>query len=257
MASDELVTKFRMICEDEPVEHLRRLLKKETIDVNMKFDDGWTPLMITNGLGKPLCTYELLDYGADPNTSVNGTTALCDAVFYEHYQCVDHLLGFGANLDIPDENGDTPLHLACQLKNDVFVRLLLNNGADPNIRNKMGITPMHKLLLHRFDEEESMKDVTLSLECCLRHLLNKGGDPMKKDPDGNTFMQIVTQHLQYEYSYPALVEALKECQKLINEHMASTRKKRARVEVVEDEEELEEGEVVLKVEPTAKRGRSE
>ena len=39
-------------------------------------------------------------------------------------------------------SGDTGLHLVIQRRDVLWIRFLLQNGADPNIRNKKGVTPL-------------------------------------------------------------------------------------------------------------------
>ena len=56
------------------------------------------------------------------------------------------MFDFGANCNIPDYYGDTPLHYACDnfIYNDnrtELIRLYVDNGADINIRNSKGKTP--------------------------------------------------------------------------------------------------------------------
>ncbi len=46
------------------------------------------------------------------------------------------------NIDARDEDGQTPLMLAAQVGGTESVRLLLERGADPNITNKAGVTPL-------------------------------------------------------------------------------------------------------------------
>jgi len=50
------------------------------------------------------------------------------------------ILASGANTNLPDRNGDTPLHLAASSGNAVTVRLLLEHGADPSLVNAEGKT---------------------------------------------------------------------------------------------------------------------
>jgi len=50
------------------------------------------------------------------------------------------ILASGPNTNLPDRNGDTPLHLAASSGNAVTVRLLLEHGADPSLVNAEGKT---------------------------------------------------------------------------------------------------------------------
>uniref|UniRef100_A0ABD2XJS5 Uncharacterized protein n=1 Tax=Trichogramma kaykai TaxID=54128 RepID=A0ABD2XJS5_9HYME len=60
-----------------------------------------------------------------------------------------------ANLDARDKWGNTPLHLACFGENAKMIKLLMENGADPNSANEEGKTPLHVLCQRnhgRFDD---------------------------------------------------------------------------------------------------------
>lgn len=57
------------------------------------------------------------------------------------------LLASGVNVNIKDENGNTPLHHAVSANNQEIVEVLLANGADINIQNKDGATPLYNAVL--------------------------------------------------------------------------------------------------------------
>jgi ankyrin repeat protein len=49
----------------------------------------------------------------------------------------------GASLDETDFNGNSALHLAILSKQNKYARLLINKGADLNLKNKLDLTPLH------------------------------------------------------------------------------------------------------------------
>ena len=54
------------------------------------------------------------------------------------------LLENGANPNVMDDNGSTPLYWACEsVDSDEAIPLLLEKGADPTLPNNSGITPFH------------------------------------------------------------------------------------------------------------------
>lgn len=59
------------------------------------------------------------------------------------------VLQYGADVNLPDQSGLSPLHHAATAGNMAVVRLLLDNGADVNATNKVGITPLYMALVQR------------------------------------------------------------------------------------------------------------
>jgi cytohesin len=88
----------------------------------------------------------------------------------------------GADPNIQDKVGNTPLHDAAKSGSPDVVKLLLEHGADPNIQNKVGNTPLHYAAKYSW------------LNVALRHdplevvklLLEHGADPNARDKDGKT-----------------------------------------------------------------------
>lgn len=80
---------------------------------------GYTPLLRGIAAGMKDATYCLIDLGADLNASARG----------------------GA-VSPPEEEGRTPLHLAALIHDVQLVQRLLDRGADPNVRNGAGKTPL-------------------------------------------------------------------------------------------------------------------
>src|SRR5215471_15579112 len=97
----------------------------------------------------------LLASGADPNAKANhrGSCPLHYAsdgyviapVWDARKQVatISCLIDAGANLDLQDKNGATPLHRAVRTRCASAVRFLLRAGSDPLLKNKSGSTPFH------------------------------------------------------------------------------------------------------------------
>ena len=60
------------------------------------------------------------------------------AVGQKHDEIVRLLVEAGANMDIADNDGDTPLHRAAIQGKDKVVSLLLEAGAEKDIKNNNG-----------------------------------------------------------------------------------------------------------------------
>lgn len=81
----------------------------------------------------------LLQRGANPNVrDRNGTTPLQIAVRLGHVDGVEALINGGAQVDISDSQGETPLMTAVHQRNVELVRTLLEEGADPDVNDNTG-----------------------------------------------------------------------------------------------------------------------
>ncbi|PKN03617.1 hypothetical protein CVU75_01355 [Candidatus Dependentiae bacterium HGW-Dependentiae-1] len=92
----------------------------------------------------------LLLAGANPNcTSKNGITPLHTALYLCHTAVLQELLAnttVCATLDTPDEEGNTLLHTMARAEKLAQVKLLLEKGANPTIRNHQGKTPAQETM---------------------------------------------------------------------------------------------------------------
>jgi ankyrin repeat protein len=115
---------------------------------------GATPFFFAASVGDVEVMKFLLDHGANPHlTTQDNTTPLMAAAGLaveesetripeaRHLEAVHLLLDLGANVRETNKQGDTALHGAAFLGYDDIIRLLLENGADLNARNKEKQTP--------------------------------------------------------------------------------------------------------------------
>ena len=83
-----------------------------------------------------------LDGGADPNVGDRwGVTPLAKAVSRGDLEMVTCLLSKGATADRGDDAGNSPLMQACARGHAEIARVLLEAGADPKGANKWGFGP--------------------------------------------------------------------------------------------------------------------
>lgn len=89
------------------------------------------------GFGNLAAVRLLRDAGTDVNWNVNGT-ALHTAAAYGHLEVVQALLAYGANIEVRNEEGQTPLFFANYTGGKAVTDLLLAAGASPTAVDNNG-----------------------------------------------------------------------------------------------------------------------
>lgn len=120
------------------------LLIENHANVDAVAGNGWTALMIASVKGYVDVAGLLLRHGADPNQGdVYAWTPLMRAA-YENRPGIVELLATRDNTRVNQrgENGVTALHLAVLQGNVDIVKLLLAQGADPEIKDNSDRTPL-------------------------------------------------------------------------------------------------------------------
>lgn len=93
----------------------------------------------------PWVTQLMISYGADTQSrdvEPPHTAVIHDAIVEDNLENVNILLSNGVDINIQDDDGNTPLHMAASNGLDDIVQLLLQKGADIDIKNKYGKTPL-------------------------------------------------------------------------------------------------------------------
>ena len=86
--------------------------------------------------------------------SINGNNIIHNIILnsdkkkneFNKLNIIKFLVQNNVNLDQPNINNQTPLHLACQYQYLLIIKYLLENGADTNYKDNNGLTPLHYLL---------------------------------------------------------------------------------------------------------------
>ena len=117
-------------------------------DVNEVNEDNWTPLMyaICHSSEDNLeCMRTLINHGANVNGRDNNqSTALHYAATYNNIDGINLLLDNGAEIDPVNSYNETPLMLTCRYNDDInSTRVLLERGANLTIPDSDGDTCLH------------------------------------------------------------------------------------------------------------------
>lgn len=113
--------------------------------------------------------------------SPDGFTALHLAAFFGQPAAAELLIAAEAEIDARSTNTMrvTPLHSAAAGRRPQVVRILLDNDADPTLRQSGGYTPLHSAAMNGDVESTSL-------------LLDAGADPDQPADDGRTPREIAT-----------------------------------------------------------------
>ena len=142
------------------------LLQVSKIDVNAHNRQGETPLMIASLNGELDLVRELIAKGADINKP--GWTPLHYAATRGHLEIMSLLLENSAYIDAASPNGTTPLMMAASYGTPAAVKLLLDEGADPTLKNQKGLNAIN------FAQRASRPDSAELIAAAIRATQPKG-----------------------------------------------------------------------------------
>ena len=114
------------------------LIGWKTTNLSIQNPQRETPLMLAAITNQLDWTKKLIDKGADVNQP--GWTPLHYAATKGNIEIMRLLIENHAYLDAASPNGTTPLMMAARYGTPMATKLLLEEGADPRIKNQLGLT---------------------------------------------------------------------------------------------------------------------
>jgi ankyrin repeat protein len=133
--------KFLEAVEKKDIAEVEELLGKpgSTLINSRDLTSGRTALHITAARRDIVWLVFLANKGANPNIADNrGVTPLMLASQLGFFEGVDALIKAGARVDEPNEAGETPLITAVHRRDTQMMRVLLQAGADPDRSDNSG-----------------------------------------------------------------------------------------------------------------------
>jgi hypothetical protein len=116
---------------------IMQALKAGGADADIAMPNGVTPLMFAAGIG------------SGPNQSRRGTAVIDFGKVAPENQVLETVqttVSLGADVNAANGDGDTALHGAAVLGYDTVVQFLADHGAQLNVKNKRGLTPLAALM---------------------------------------------------------------------------------------------------------------
>jgi len=170
---EKQIYNFHQAAERGDIDQIKLFISKG-VDINVKDEEGITPLSFAVEAGKIEVIKYLIDHGADINPdnawtplqaapyssnievvklliakgadiNAGGWTALHSAVDAGHRDIAEVLIANGADIDVNDRRGMTPLDYAISENKKDIVELLLTKIADLGSKNDRGLTVLHNM----------------------------------------------------------------------------------------------------------------
>ena len=116
------------------------LASHDQTQVDPRSERNESPLMLAALRGQEALVQTLVARGAEINKT--GWTPLHYAATGGHLRVMAFLIGAQAEVDAGSANGTTPLMMAAMYGNAASVKLLLESGADPQIRNAQQLSAL-------------------------------------------------------------------------------------------------------------------
>lgn len=129
-----------MALQEGALNAAQQLLQSPRLQPEARNASDESPLMMAALKGHTELVQALIAKGGDVNKT--GWTPLHYAASGGQVPVIQQLLQAHAYIDAASPNGSTPLMMAAMYGSEEAVQLLLDEGADPNLRNQLGLSAL-------------------------------------------------------------------------------------------------------------------
>ena len=165
------ISTLEALIEDNKIQEIYELLNKTPELADQQTSHGISPILLASYYRRPqmaamiagfstginlfeACALGQAEYAIDliheqPKLvnafASDGFTPLGLAAYFRREEIVKILIDNGASVNVPTNNGYNvfPIHSAVASKNYVITKMLLNAGAEVNVKQQAGFTPLH------------------------------------------------------------------------------------------------------------------
>ena len=201
----DTVTRIVLPAGRQSRRQLIRSLLDDKAQVNAADWEGVTPVIAAARTGDDELVSMLLEAGADLESSdQEGRTPLLEAIDKDNVEVVRLLLSKHAKVSVFDKNGSSPLTMAAGRgypEGAEITKLLLNSGADANLANSVGWTPLMAAEGFVFKEPWGVSSHVITKE-----LLACGANASARSKAGKT--PLITAAGQYNHDDPSFLQEL-------------------------------------------------
>ena len=124
------------------VSRLMELWKIDADTLSSKNENGFTPLILAIYYGHQEASIYLIEQGVEVNYISQEGTALNGAAVKGYVQLAKMLLENGADPNLSDASGNTPLIYSAMIGHEEMAELLLNHKANKNQKDSRGWTAL-------------------------------------------------------------------------------------------------------------------
>lgn len=129
-------------CRDNQAEAVKIMLASPDVDVRAMNNRGETTLHIAVDKGNVYIARLLLEHNAPTELLYDNGESLIYRAAVNNIHMLNALIQYNADVNYPNRNGETPLIFAVKSKRKSLIDLLMQNGADSGLKDKLGCSAL-------------------------------------------------------------------------------------------------------------------